>query len=164
MFKERRGRGRASAGPSVTSAGKNLKIQSPHQHNSPCFRLELSANSLNRHVRRVHEVTLFYYRIFDWFSNFRRNLLVLHVWLAKLDFHDQVSHFFSFLFTHFHFLFSPSTFGLTGLRYRTKALESREQLASKSFTAFPRFHIFMISKTDSLSLIASLIGSGAQHG
>ena len=30
MFKERRGRGRASAGPSVTSAGKNLKIQSPH--------------------------------------------------------------------------------------------------------------------------------------
>ena len=60
MFKERKGPGRASAGPSVTSAGRNLKIRIAHQDNSPCFRLELSANSLNRHVRRVHEVTLFY--------------------------------------------------------------------------------------------------------
>ena len=88
MFKERRGPGRASAGPSVTSAGKNLKIQVAHQDNSPYFRLELSANSLNRHVRRVHEVTLFFDRVFNRFANFRRNLLVLHVWLARLDFHD----------------------------------------------------------------------------
>ena len=88
MFKKRRGRGRASAVPSVTSAGRNLKIRSPHQHNSPCFRLELSANSLNRHVRRVHEVTLSIDRVFYRFSKFRRNLLVLHVWLARLDFHD----------------------------------------------------------------------------
>jgi len=60
--------------------------------------LELSANSLNRHVRRVHE-------------------------------EEPTS--------------SPRVVGKTGfsrlgLRYRTKALESREQLASKSFTAFPR--------------------------
>ena len=162
MFKERRGRGRASAGPSVTSAGKNLKIQSPHQHNSPCFRLELSANSLNRHVRRVHEVTLLYDQVLFGLrisgGTYQFSTCGWQDWIFTIRFLI----FFSFLFTHF--LFSPSTFGLTGLRYRTKALESREQLASKSFTAFPRFHIFMISKTDSLSLIASLIGSGAQHG